>query len=297
MSQSKRFPKVRKAVIPAAGLGTRFLPVTKAIPKEMIPIIDRPMIQYIVEECVRSGIEDIILISARGKESIGNYFDHSFEVEETLKKKGSSDLLVETERVSKMANIITVRQKNPMGLGHAVLTAKSIIGNEPFAVLLGDDLVVSKTPCIQQLIQVFEEKNASVIGVMEVPKADVSKYGIVGGPMQNPRLMKVDQMVEKPSPESAPSNLACPGRYVLSPRIFEILENTKPGRGGEIQLTDALAQLAKEENEGGLYAYLFDGKRYDTGDKLGYIEATVAFALQRPEFASSVKKILKEYLS
>lgn len=285
--------KVRKAIIPAAGLGTRFLPASKAIPKEMIPIIDKPMIQYIVEECVNAGIEDIILVTARGKESIEDHFDHSFEIEETLRQKKKYDLLEITQNVSKMARIIAVRQKQPMGLGHAVLTARQAIGDEPFAVLLGDDLIVSKVPCIRQLVDVFEERESSVIGVMKVPKKDVSKYGIIGGKKISEQLYEVSEMVEKPSPDDAPSHLACPGRYVLTPRIFEILAETKPGRGGEIQLTDALAQLAVEE---GLLAYIFDGKRYDTGDKLGFIEATVAFALERPDMADGVRKILSEYL-
>ncbi len=286
--------KIRKAVIPAAGLGTRFLPATKSIPKEMIPIIDKPMIQYIVEECVGAGIEDIILITARGKDSIADHFDHSFEVEETLRRKKNEELLEITERVSKMANIICVRQKNPMGLGHAVWTARQVIGDEPFAVLLGDDLIVSEVPCIKQCIDIYEEHDTSVIGVMKVPKKDVSKYGIVGGKKINDRLMKVSEMVEKPSPENAPSQLACPGRYVLTPEIFELIAETKPGRGGEIQLTDALARLAVQE---GLLAYLFDGRRYDTGDKLGYIEATIAFALKRPDLADGVRKILAEYMN
>ncbi|MBI3556801.1 MAG: UTP--glucose-1-phosphate uridylyltransferase GalU [Deltaproteobacteria bacterium] len=286
--------KIRKAVIPAAGLGTRFLPATKSIPKEMIPIIDKPMIQYIVEECVGAGIEDIILITARGKDSIADHFDHSFEVEETLRRKKNEELLEMTERVSKMANIICVRQKNPMGLGHAVLTARQVVGDEPFAVLLGDDLIVSEVPCIKQCIDVFDERETSVIGVMKVPKKDVSKYGIVGGKKINEKLMKVSEMIEKPSPENAPSQLACPGRYVLTPEIFELIAETKPGRGGEIQLTDALARLAVQD---GLYAYLFDGRRYDTGDKLGYIEATVAFALKRPDLAEGVRKILAEYMN
>ena len=285
--------RVRKAVIPAAGLGTRFLPATKAIPKEMIPIIDKPMIQYIIEECVGAGIEDIILITARGKDSILDHFDHSFEVEESLREKNKKDLLEVTEHASKLANIIAIRQKTPMGLGHAVLTARQAVGNEPFAVLLGDDLIVSKVPCIKQLIDIYEERQTSVIGVMEVPRKEVSKYGIVGGKNLSDKLVKVDQMVEKPSPENAPSQLACPGRYVLSPRVFDFIEQTKPGKGGEIQLTDALARLATDE---GLLAYLFDGRRYDTGDKLGFIEATVAFALQRPDLADGVRRILAQYL-
>ena len=285
--------KVKKAVIPAAGLGTRFLPATKAVPKEMIPIIDKPMIQYIVEECVNAGIEDIIMITARGKDAISDHFDHSFEVEETLRRQKKEELLAVTERVSKMANIISVRQKNPMGLGHAVYTARQIVGDEPFAVLLGDDLIVSQVPCIKQCIEVAQKHNQSVIGVMEVPRKEVSKYGIVGGPKLTDKIVKVTEMVEKPSPEAAPSQLACPGRYVLSAKVFDYIKETKPGRGGEIQLTDALARLAVED---GLLAYLFDGRRYDTGDKLGFIEATVAFALQRPDLADGVRKILAEYM-
>ncbi|MEW6057780.1 MAG: UTP--glucose-1-phosphate uridylyltransferase GalU [Bdellovibrionota bacterium] len=285
--------KVKKAVIPAAGLGTRFLPATKSIPKEMIPIIDKPMIQYIIEECVHAGIEDIILITARGKDSIVDHFDHSFEVEETLRQKKKSDLLEVTENVSKMANIIAVRQKQPLGLGHAVLAARQVVGDEPFAVLLGDDLIVSEVPCIKQLINVFEERETSVIGVMKVPKKEVSKYGIIGGKRITDQLYTVTEMVEKPQPEHSPSQLACPGRYVLTPDVFEFIAETTPGRGGEIQLTDALARLAVEE---GLLAYLFDGRRYDTGDKLGFIEATIAFALKRPDLADGVRRVLSEYL-
>lgn len=286
--------KIRKAVIPAAGLGTRFLPATKAIPKEMIPIIDKPMIQYIVEECVEAGIEDIILVTARGKDSIADHFDHSYEVEDTLRNAKKNELLDITERVSKMANIITVRQKQPRGLGHAVYTARQVVGNEPFAVLLGDDLIVGKTPCIRQLANVFDEHGSSVIGVMKVPKKEVSKYGIIGGKKITEQLYRVSEMVEKPSPDDAPSQLACPGRYVLTPAIFEYLASAKPGRGGEIQLTDALARLASKE---GLMAYLFDGRRYDTGDKLGFIEATIAFALERPDLADGVRKLLTQFTS
>ncbi len=283
---------IRKAVIPAAGLGTRFLPATKAIPKEMIPIIDKPMIQYIVEECVGAGIEEIIFVSALGKEAITNHFTPSHDLENFLREKNKKDLLEVCEQVSNMAKITTVIQDNPKGLGHAVLTARKAVGNEPFAVLLGDDLIVSGVPCIKQLNTIFEQHGTSVIGVMEVPAQDVSKYGIVDGEHLNPKLVKVSRMVEKPKPEASPSRLACPGRYVLTPRIFDILEKTKPGSGGEIQLTDGLAVLAKED---GLLAYLFDGQRYDTGDKLGYIEATIAFALKRPEFANDVRALLKKY--
>ncbi len=251
------------------------------------------MIQYIVEECVNAGIEDIVLITARGKGAILDHFDYSFEVEETLRAKGKQDLFDTSRHVSGMVNIISIRQKEPLGLGHAILCARRAIGNEPFAVLLGDDLIDSKVPCIKQLIDVFEQKQASVVGVMEVPRTEVSKYGIVSGQKITDRLMRVETMVEKPSVDSAPSRWAIPGRYVLTPRIFEILEQTKPGKGGEIQLTDGLAKLAKEEE---FYAYLFDGRRFDTGDKLGLIEATIAFALQRPELRDATQRLLHEYL-
>jgi UTP--glucose-1-phosphate uridylyltransferase len=285
--------KVRKAVIPAAGLGTRFLPATKAIPKEMIPIIDTPMIQHIVEECVAAGIEDIVLITARGKGAILDHFDYSFEVEETLRAKGKDDLLQAARKVSKMVNIISIRQKTPLGLGHAVLCAKRVIGNEPFAVLLGDDLIVSETPGIKQITDIYEKHEAPVVALMEIAKSETNKYGIVAGQKIDDRLIKVADLVEKPSPEKAPSNWAIPGRYVLPPRIFEILENVKPGAGGEIQLTDGLAQLAREQ---AFYGYIFEGRRYDTGDKLGLIEATVAFALRRPELRDATIRVLKEYM-
>ena len=285
--------RVRKAVIPAAGLGTRFLPATKAIPKEMIPIVDTPMIQHIVEEAVRAGIEDIVLITARHKEAIENHFDYAYEVEDTLDKKGKSDLADLSRAVGKMCNLITVRQKNPMGLGHAVLCAAPVIGDEPFAVLLGDDLIDSEVPCTRQLIDIYEKHHGSVVGVMEVPAADVSKYGIVGGNAINDRLMQVDRLVEKPKPADAPSRFAIPGRYILSPRIFDCLRRTQPGAGGEIQLTDGLQLLAREEK---LFAYQFDGTRYDTGDRLGYIDATLNFALRRTELAPGVRDLMRKHL-
>lgn len=298
--------RVRKAVIPAAGLGTRFLPATKAIPKEMIPIIDKPMIQYIVEECVAAGIDDIIIVTARGKESIADHFDHHIELEKHLQAKNNSVLLRVVESVSTLANIALVRQKNPLGLGHAVLTARSLVGNEPFAVLLGDDLIVSRTkPCIRQCIDVFEAYQQSVIGVMNVDPSAVDKYGIVGGTFLKDfaerRLMRVEQMLEKPEVGKAPSTLACPGRYVLTPQIFDILERLPPGRNGEIQLSDALNILAQESEAprevigGGLLALLFEGQRYDTGDKLGFIEATIAFALERDDLADGVRQLLRKY--
>jgi len=285
--------KVRKAVIPVAGLGTRFLPGTKAIPKEMIPIVDVPMIQHIVEEAVRAGIQDVILITARHKEAIENHFDFNYELEDSLEKKQKSDLAEISRAIGKMCNIISIRQKTPLGLGHAVLCAAPVVGSEPFAVLLGDDLIDSKIPCTRQLIEIFEAENASVVGVMDVPQGDVSKYGIVGGKMLNPKLMLVEQLVEKPSPKEAPSRFAIPGRYVLSPSIFEYLKQTKPGRGGEIQLTDGLQLLAQRER---LLAFQFEGTRYDTGDRLGFIDATLAFALKRPELAQDVRDLMKRHL-
>ncbi|MGZ3709258.1 MAG: UTP--glucose-1-phosphate uridylyltransferase GalU [Bdellovibrionota bacterium] len=286
-------PKVRKAVIPAAGLGTRFLPATKAIPKEMIPIVDVPMIQHIVEEAVRSGIEDIVLITARHKEAIENHFDFNYELEHRLEMGHKQDLLEVSRALGSMCNLISVRQKNPMGLGHAVLCAAPVIGNEPFAVLLGDDLIDSKVPCTKQLLEIYEKENASVVGVMEVPQSEVTKYGIVGGKMLNPRLMEVERLVEKPLPKDSPSRLAIPGRYVLSPMVFQCLRDTKPGKGGEIQLTDGLQLLAQRER---LLAYQFEGTRYDTGDRLGFIDATLAFALRRPDLAPGVRELMKKHL-
>lgn len=286
--------KVRKAVIPAAGMGTRFLPATKAIPKEMIPIVDVPMIQLIVEEAVRSGIEDIILITARHKESIENHFDFNFELEQTLEEKNKKDLADLSKSIGKMCNIISVRQKNPLGLGHAVLCAAPVVGNEPFAILLGDDLIDSTVPCTRQLIDIFEKNHASVVGVMEVPPAEVSKYGIIGGKLLEPGLTEVSSLVEKPSREAAPSCFAIPGRYVLTPTIFDCLRKTKPGRGGEIQLTDGLQLLAKQEK---LLAYQFEGTRYDSGDRLGFIDATLAYALKRPDLAPGVFEIMKKHLA
>ncbi len=284
--------KIRKAVIPAAGLGTRFLPATKAIPKEMIPIIDKPMIQHIVEECLEAGIEEIVLITARGKGAILDHFDYSFEVEETLLAKGKNDLYQTSRAVGKMVNIVSIRQKQPLGLGHAVLCAKKVIGDEPFAVLLGDDLIVGKTPGIKQIMDVYDEYQCPVVALMDIPREDTNKYGIVSGKKIKDRLYQVETLVEKPTPNNAPSTLAIPGRYILTPRIFEILEKIPPGSNGEIQLTDGLALLAKESP---FYGYVFDGKRYDTGDKIGLIEATIAFALERPELREQTLKLLREY--
>lgn len=285
--------KIRKAVIPCAGLGTRFLPATKATPKEMLPIIDIPMIQYIVEEAVRAGIRDIVFITGRNKDSIVDHFDYAFEIETVLERKGNSALAEVSRNIAKLCNIITIRQKNPMGLGHAVLCAEPVIGNEPFAILLGDDLVDSKVPCIGQLMEVAEQQQGSVVGVMEVPEREVSKYGIVGGTRLDEKLTRVNTLVEKPSQSEAPSRLAIPGRYVLSGSIFDILRKTPPGKGGEIQLTDGLKTLAEREK---LFAYEFDGIRYDTGDRIGYIDATLAFALKRPDLSDDVKRLMRKHL-
>jgi UTP--glucose-1-phosphate uridylyltransferase len=288
--------KVRKAVIPAAGLGTRFLPATKAQPKEMLPIVDKPTLQYIVEEAIESGIEEILIIIGRNKSSIENHFDRSVELELELEKSGKFDLLEEVRRISDMANIHYVRQKEPKGLGHAIHCAKSFIGNEPFAVLLGDDIVHNgDMPCLKQLIKTYDKYKTTILGVQEVSDADVSKYGIVDGKMIEDNIYTVNDLVEKPSIEDAPSNVAILGRYVINPEIFDILEHVKPGKGGEIQLTDGLKELAKRE---AMCAYIFEGKRYDVGNKLGFLEATVEFALRRDDlkddFAEYLKGVVKD---
>ena len=285
--------RVRKAVIPAAGLGTRFLPATKAVPKEMIPIIDIPMIQYIVQEAVSAGIEDIILITARQKEAIENHFDYNYELEDWCERRQKSEFAELSRSIGRLCNVVSIRQKNPAGLGHAVLCAESVVGDEPFAVLLGDDLIDSNTPCIRQLIDVAHAHQSSVVGVMEVPNEDTGKYGIIAGDPVSDRLHEVSHLVEKPSPQSAPSRLAIPGRYVLSASIFEYLKKTPPGRGGEIQLTDALDLMAKEER---LLGYQFEGTRYDTGDRMGYLDATIAFALKRPDLADGMRSLMKKHL-
>lgn len=282
--------KVRKAIIPAAGLGTRFLPATKAQPKEMLPIVDKPTIQYIVEEAIKSGIEDIIIISGRNKRAIEDHFDKSYELEEELKKKGDTELLSEIQNISNLANIHYIRQKEPKGLGHAILCAKSFIGNEPFAVLLGDDVVDSQIPCLKQMIDVYSEYKSTVLGVQEVSMDDVSKYGIVACKPIESGIYKVKDLVEKPDKESAPSNIAILGRYIITPQIFEHLENVQPGKGGEIQLTDALKSLVSDEV---MYAYCFEGRRFDVGNKLGFLEATVEFALKRDDLRDDFIAYLK----
>ncbi|WP_285858274.1 UTP--glucose-1-phosphate uridylyltransferase GalU [Neobacillus niacini] len=287
--------KIRKAIIPAAGLGTRFLPATKAQPKEMLPIVDKPTIQYIVEEAVASGIEEIMVISGRGKRSIEDHFDKSYELEETLLKKKKLAALAEIQNISKMVTMYYVRQKEPLGLGHAILCAKSFIGNEPFAVLLGDDIVVSETPCLKQLIDVYDNTKSSVIAVQCVPDKDISKYGIVKPNVVGAEgnLHLVDTLVEKPLVKEAPSNLAIMGRYVLRPEIFEVLENLPMGQGNELQLTDAINELNKSQE---IIAYNFEGTRYDIGDKIGYIKATIDIALQRPDTRQAILDYLQKLL-
>lgn len=281
--------KIRKAIIPAAGLGTRFLPATKAQPKEMLPIVDKPTIQYIVEEAVNSGIEDILIITGRNKRAIEDHFDKSVELEIELKKKGKEELLNLVEDITNMVDIHYIRQKEPKGLGHAIYCAKAFVGDEPFAVLLGDDIVDSRIPVLKQMMDVYERYNCTILGVQEVPEDDVSKYGIVDCSQIEERLYKVDNLIEKPKKNEAPSKVGILGRYIISPRIFGILEHTSPGTGGEIQLTDALRELLRYE---AVYAYNFEGKRYDVGDKMGYLIATVEFALKRDELKGEFSNYL-----
>lgn len=285
--------KVRKAIIPAAGLGTRFLPATKAMPKEMLPIVDKPTIQYIIEEAVESGIEDIIIVTGKGKRAIEDHFDHSFELEHTLAEKGKIELLNEVQKASKLVDIHYIRQKEPRGLGHAIWCARKFIGNEPFAVLLGDDIVRAEKPCLKQMIDQYERYNASIIGVQHVKDEEVSRYGIVDAVEVGERFYNVHNLVEKPKQEDAPSNLAIMGRYILSPKIFEMLAEQKPGAGGEIQLTDAIAALNHFE---AIYAYNFEGKRYDVGEKMGFIQTTIELALQRDDLRYELLNFLNKVI-
>lgn len=284
--------KIKKAIIPAAGFGTRFLPATKAVPKEMLPIVDIPTIQYIVEEAVNSGIEEVLIITNSYKSCIENHFDHSFELEKKLEASGDTERLEMVEKIADMVNVYSVRQKNPRGLGHAVLCAKSFVGDEPFAVLLGDDVVVNKEKgAIKQLMEAAEQYDGSVVGVQSVKDEAVHKYGIVAPAEQmDERIVKLSTMVEKPKLENAPSNLAVLGRYVLEPEIFAYLENQAPGAGNEIQLTDAIARLAKDRN---VYACDFEGTRYDVGDKVGFLQAQIDFALDREDLHDAMVEIIK----
>jgi len=285
--------KVRKAVIPAAGRGLRFLPATKAQPKEMLPIVDKPAIQYIVEEAVGSGIDQILIITGSTKRAIEDHFDKNLELEAHLKAKGKKDLLELVQDISELVDLHYIRQKEQLGLGHAVYYARQFIGEEPFGVLLGDDIIQSETPCLQQLTKLYDEVQASVLAVMEVPEQDVNKYGILDAVEERPGVYRVLDLVEKPPVDKAPSRLAIMGRYVLEPDIFPILADTKPGAGGEIQLTDALRVLCRTRP---IYGLAFEGKRYDIGDKLGYLKATVEFALGRPELATAFREYLHSLL-
>lgn len=283
--------KVRKAVIPAAGLGTRFLPATKAQPKEMLPIVDKPAIQYIVEEILQSGITDILIITGRNKRALEDHFDKSVELEYELEQKGKDDLLEIVQDISNMINIHYVRQKQANGLGHAIHCAKSFIGNEPFAVLLADDIINARKPCLKQLMEIYDQHQCSILGVQQVPAEDVSKYGIVDGHNIDNSCYAVNTLVEKPSVDQAPSDIAIIGRYIITPEIFGILEHTQPGAGGEIQLTDALKELVKTQK---MIACQFEGKRYDIGDKQGFLQATVEFALSRNDINKEFKQYLRD---
>jgi UTP--glucose-1-phosphate uridylyltransferase len=282
--------KVRKAIIPAAGLGTRFLPATKAMPKEMLPIVDKPTIQYIVEEAVESGIEDIIIVTGKGKRAIEDHFDNAWELEQNLAEKGKFDLLDKVRYSSNLANIHYIRQKEPLGLGHAVWCARNFIGDEPFAVLLGDDIVQNDPPCLKQLIDQYEETRSSVIGVQEVPEDETHRYGIIAPASKEGRRYQVEKFVEKPKQGTAPSNLAIIGRYLLTPEIFMFLDKQEKGAGGEIQLTDAIQQLNQIQR---VFAYQFEGKRYDVGEKLGFIQSQIEMALQDETISQDLLNIMK----
>ena len=283
---------IRKAVFPAAGLGTRFLPATKVIPKEMLAVVDKPIIQYGVEEALASGIEHIIIVTGRGKSAMEDHFDLSPELDATLERRGKRELLELSRSVARMARISYVRQKEPLGLGHAVLCAKDLVGDEPFAVILPDDVIDANPPCLKQMVDVFNEKHGSVLATMTIEGQAISAYGVLAGSPDpsNPRIYNCTGMVEKPKLEDAPSKQAIIGRYVLTPRIFALLEQTQPGAGGEIQLTDGIKALLKEEK---VFGYTFQGKRYDAGDKFGMLQATVEFALKRPEFADKFRAYLR----
>lgn len=285
--------KVRKAIIPAAGLGTRFLPATKAMPKEMLPIVDKPTIQYIVEEAIESGIEDIIIVTGKGKRAIEDHFDNSVELEQILSSKEKFELLQEVRKSSELVDIHYIRQKEPKGLGHAIWCARKFIGDEPFAVLLGDDIISADTPCLKQMIDRFEQQQASIIGIQRVAEDAVSRYGIVDGTMIKNSIHRVNHLVEKPEQDEAPSNMAIMGRYILTPQIFNILGAQAPGSGGEIQLTDAIAALNRMEE---VYAYEFEGKRHDVGEKMGFIQTTIEFALQREDLRYELLSYLTEVM-
>lgn len=285
--------QIRKAVFPAAGLGTRFLPATKAQPKEMLPLVDKPLIQYVIEEAVGAGIRNITIVTGRGKNAIEDHFDVSYELERVLEERGKDEILNEIREISSMINVSYVRQKEALGLGHAIFVARDSIGNEPFAVMLGDDIIDSDVPCMKQMVDLFEKLQASIIAACEVPHSEISHYGVIRGyPVDGfgNRVYRVQDVVEKPPAYEAPSNLAIIGRYILTPEIFGVLENTRSGRGGEIQLTDGIRLLLEQQP---VYAYMFTGTRYDAGDKLGFLKATVEFALRRQDLGDAFRQYLK----
>ena len=282
--------RIRKAVLPAAGLGTRFLPVTKAQPKEMLPIVDKPTIQYVVEEAAASGIEDIIVVTGRGKNAIEDHFDRSVELQIALERKGKDEQLKEIQRISELASFCYVRQKEPLGLGHAILVTRALVGNEPFAVLLGDDIIDAEVPCLSQMISAFDKYRSSIIAVQQVPREETSSYGIIDHKPVEDSVYRIEDLVEKPTPDTAPSDLAIIGRYILTPEIFDALEQTLPDEGGEIQLTNGLRILLRTQ---AIYGLAFRGRRYDAGSKLGFLKATVQFALKRPDLAPGFRSYLK----
>ncbi|MHB8846741.1 MAG: UTP--glucose-1-phosphate uridylyltransferase GalU [Nitrospirota bacterium] len=282
---------ITKAVFPAAGLGTRFLPATKAMPKEMLPLVDKPLIQYVVEEAVSSGIEEVVLVTGRGKRAIEDHFDVAFELEEELKAKGKHKILSEVQRIAELVTFCYIRQKKALGLGHAVLTAKRVVGGDPFAVLLGDDIIDAETPVLRQMMNVYQRYPGTILAIQKVPRQQTRNYGIIDAKKIEDGVYLVKDLVEKPSPDEAPSNLAIIGRYILAPEIFAALEQTKPGKGGEIQLTDGLRLLMEKQP---IYAFEFQGKRHDAGDKLGFLKATVEFGLKNAEFGSEFRSYLQK---
>jgi UTP--glucose-1-phosphate uridylyltransferase len=296
---AKMLPRVRKAVFPAAGLGTRFLPATKSLPKEMLPLVDKPLIQYAVEEAMQSGIRNIYIVTGRGKTAIEDHFDVSFELEQLLESRNKHEMLSVVREISDMIDVAYIRQREALGLGHAVLRAKELVGPEPFAVVLSDDVILSETPCIRQLLDVYEFYGASVLALMEVPRENISAYGVVEAELlshekNGRRLYRIHDLVEKPSAADAPSNLAIIGRYVLTPEIFDSIESIEPGRGGEIQLTDSLRHLLRSRP---IYGVIFEGTRYDAGDKLGFLQATVEYALLRPDLGGPLREYLTKLIA
>ncbi|MEK7228896.1 MAG: UTP--glucose-1-phosphate uridylyltransferase GalU [Candidatus Binatota bacterium] len=286
--------KIRKAVIPVAGLGTRFLPATKTVPKELLPIVDIPAIQYVVQEAVDSGISEVIFVTGRGKDSIEDHFDEIPELEQVLEERGQKEAVQNLRQIAEMIEVVSVRQKKPLGLGHAVFCARDLVGDEPFAVLLSDDLIEAPVPCMRQLMEIFAEKGESVLALRRVPEDQVRRYGIVQGKQLTKRLYEVENMVEKPQPHETPSRLAIIGRYILRPEIFSLLENVTPGKGGEIQLTDGISKLARQKK---VYGYEFEGEHYDIGDKFGFVRATVAYALKRPELKEQTREYLQAVIN